>query len=205
VGAPAAGERDRSDGEVPDGATTDGFTRGPEHERFRGRVVTLVTGEFSDPDGHRFTRDIVHHPGAVAVVPVHDDGRVTLVRQFRAAVGRSMLEAPAGTRDVDGEAPERTARRELAEEAGLEADHLEHLATFYNSPGFCDQETSVYLATGLRPCATERGGIEERFMTVESITLGQVASLTASGQLADAQTLLGLALAARRLGDEVTG
>ena len=75
--------------------------------------------ELVDPDGEPFERFIVHHPGAVAIVPVDADRRVTLVRQYRAAVDRMVLEAPAGTCDVDGEPPEATARRELAEEAGL--------------------------------------------------------------------------------------
>ncbi len=171
----------------------------PEDAIFEGHLVTLARVHWRDPEGGEFEREVVHHPGAVAVVPLHPDGTVTLVRQFRAAVGRFLLEAPAGTRDVEGESPAATATRELAEEAGLQAGRLEHLVTFYNSPGFCDQETLVYLATELSPCPTDRGGVEERFMTTATVPLDDVEALAARGALADAQTLLGLLLARRRL------
>ena len=98
-------------------------------------------------------------------------GTATLVRQFRPAVWESVLEIPAGTRDVDGEPPEETARRELAEEAGLVAERLELLAAVYNTPGFSDQRTIIYLATGLRPCPTDRAGVEEQWMTIERVAL----------------------------------
>lgn len=175
------------------------FRNGPDREIYHGRLIRVVSTEVAGPDELRFERVVVRHPGAVAVVPLHGNGTVTLVRQYRAAVGRALLEAPAGTRDVTGEAPEATARRELAEEAGLEADHLEHLVTFYNSPGFCDQATVLYLATGLRACPVDRGEFEERFMATERIHLGDVDSLIAAGELTDAQTLLGLALATQRV------
>ena len=145
---------------------------------------------------------MVRHPGAVAVVPLGEDGRVTLVRQFRAAVGSEVLELPAGTCDVAGEDPARTARRELAEEAGLEAARLDHLATVLNSPGITDQRTAVYLARGLTPCATGREGTEERWMAVETVALDDVDRLVATGALQDGITLLGLLLAGRALPGE---
>jgi ADP-ribose pyrophosphatase len=177
-----------------------GFRQLSAEEMFRGRVFRLERARFVDPDGEEFERQVVRHPGAVAVVPAHPDGTVTLVRQFRPAVGRTMLEIPAGTRDVDGEAPELTARRELAEEAGLVAGRLEQLAALYNSPGYSDQVTIVYLATDLTPCPTERSGTEEHWMTLEKVDLHDLPQLVADGTLRDATTVHGLWMARRALG-----
>ena len=100
------------------------------------------------PDGEEFTRVVVHHPGAVVIVPVDGDD-LLLVRQYRAAVGDTILEIPAGKRDVDGEPPEETARRELEEEIGHRPGRLVKLAEFFNTPGFCDEYTHLFLALDL--------------------------------------------------------
>ncbi len=137
-----------------------------EETVFRGFTSSRwPTATFTAPDGTRFERDIVRHPGAVAVVAVTDDGAVVLVRQYRASVDRWILEIPAGTRDVDGEPAAETAGRELAEEAGYRADRLTLLAEILNTPGFCDESTGIYLATGLTPVPDERHGVEERYLT----------------------------------------
>jgi ADP-ribose pyrophosphatase len=161
--------------------------------------------ELVAPDGHHFERFIVHHPGAVTIVPVDTDRRVTLVRQYRAAVDGMVLETPAGTRDVGGEAPEATARRELEEEAGLVAESMEVLMGTYNTPGISDQHTTIFLATGLSPCAAKPAGVEEGFMTVETIALDDVESLVADGTLVDETTVLGLLLARARLDRAAAG
>jgi 8-oxo-dGDP phosphatase len=131
----------------------------------------------------------------VAVVAVDDDGTATLVRQLRAALWQSVLEVPAGTCDVDGEPPDETARRELAEEAGLEAEQVTPLAVVYNSPGYSDQRTHIFLATGLRSCATGRDGVEERWMTTERVALHDVERMVADQRLVDQTTVLALLLA----------
>ena len=177
-----------------------GFRQIGEEEVFRGHVVRVVDARFADPEGQRFQRDVVRHPGAVAVVPVHADRTATLVRQMRVAVGAPVLEVPAGTRDVDGEPAEETARRELAEEAGLRAGRVERLAAVYNSPGFCDQRTAVFLATDLEPCPPAPAGIEERWMTVERIALDEIEEMIADGRLVDETTIVGLLLARAALG-----
>jgi len=159
----------------------------------------MVTATFADPDGHHFEREVVRHPGAVAVVPLHKDGSVTLVRQYRPAVDRRLLEVPAGIRDVDGEPPEETAHRELQEETGLVAGRIEPLVNFYNSPGFCDQKTLLFVATDLQPGEARPAGTEERWMEVERIALDEVDDLTRRGVLVDAQTLIGLQLVRQRL------
>jgi len=176
-----------------------GFRALGEDDLWSGWLLRLSHGRFVDPAGQPFERDIVHHPGAVAVVAVDDRGTAWLVRQYRPAVGRALLEIPAGTRDVDGEPPEATARRELIEEAGLHAGRLEELARVYNSPGYCDQLTIVFLATDLRPVPTDRGGVEEHWMTVEGMALAEVADRVADGTLVDSTTVLGLRLAADAL------
>ena len=175
------------------------FVKLGEELVWSGTLVSAGTGTFADPDGHVFQRDVVHHPGAEVVVPVID-GDVLLVRQYRAAVDRVLLEVPAGKRDVDGEPVERTAHRELEEEVGMRAAELVKLAEFYNSPGFCDERSFLFLATGLTPCATSAQGVEERHMTIERVALEALPDLIAGGDLVDAKSIIGLCLAGQRLG-----
>jgi len=175
------------------------FRKLAEREVHRGSLITVAVGRFAAPDGEEFERDVVHHPGAVSVVPLLDDGTVVLVRQYRAAVDRDLLEIPAGKRDVAGEAPELTAHRELAEEIGMQAGRLEQLAEFYNSPGFCDEHSFVFLARDLEPCGNSLQGLEEQHMTVERIALDDVPRLIATGELVDAKSIIGLSLARETL------
>jgi len=165
-----------------------------DERRFTSRVFAVDTVWLEDPDGEPFERDIVRHPGAVAVIPVHDDGTVTLVRQFRASVMTEILEAPAGTCDADGESLEDTARRELIEEAGLAAGRLEKVAAVRNSPGFCDQVTTIFLATDLTAVPTARDGVEERWMSVVRLPLAEVAAMVGDGRVVDETTALGVLL-----------
>lgn len=129
------------------------------------------------------------------MVPVTADDTVLLVRQYRGPMDRELLEIPAGTLDVDGEDPEETARRELTEEVGVCAANLELLAKIQNSPGFCDEETFLFLASGLQAADGHREGIEERFMEVVEVRLSEVDSMIASGHLTDGQSVLGVLLA----------
>jgi ADP-ribose pyrophosphatase len=176
------------------------FRKLREEEVYRGSLITVARGTFRAPDGSEFTRDIVHHPGAVSVVPVIDDGdAVLLVRQYRAAIDRELLEIPAGKRDVDGEPPEMTARRELEEEVGMRAGRIEQLAAFFNTPGFCDEFHFVFMALDLEACATSFQGIEEQHMKTEKVVLDDVPSLVAGGTIQDAKTIIGLALAREAL------
>ncbi len=183
----------------PPGVSAPDFRPLGERRIHGGWRISMVTATFADPDGNRFEREVVRHPGAVAVVPLHEDGSVTLVRQYRPAVDRHLLEVPAGIRDVDGEAPRLTALRELREETGLVAAKVEPLVGFYNSPGFCDQETLLFVATGLEAGEAAPAGTEERWMEVERIALDEVDDLTRRRVLVDAQTLIGLQLVRERL------
>ncbi|MET0914337.1 MAG: NUDIX hydrolase [Acidimicrobiales bacterium] len=174
------------------------FTKRGERKVWSGEVISVVQGTFVSPSGATFERDMVHHPGAVAVVPVDGD-EVVLVRQYRAAVDLEVLEIPAGKRDVAGEAPELTAHRELAEEVGLTAGRLVKLAEFYNSIGFSDELSHVFLGTELSPVPDDRQGEEEEHMTVERIRLDDVPALVAAGELVDAKTVIGLLMAREHL------
>jgi ADP-ribose pyrophosphatase len=162
-----------------------------------GRIAVAVA-DIEGPDGSRHQREVVHHPGAVGVVPVHDDGSVTLVRQYRAPLDADVWEVPAGLRDVDGESPATTAQRELAEEAGLRAERLDHLVTFHNSPGFSDEEVVVYEATGLTEVPDDRQGIEEQHMLVERVPLPVALAMVDDGRITDAKTVIAVLVVARR-------
>jgi 8-oxo-dGTP pyrophosphatase MutT (NUDIX family) len=177
----------------------EGFRQVGETTLYEGYLLRLVKGTFEAPDGARFERDIVRHPGAVGVVPVDGD-EVVLVRQYRPVMNTELLEIPAGTRDKEGEAPLETAVRELAEEIGATAASVEPLISYWVAPGVSDERMHLFLATGLTFGDTEADGPEEQHMTVERIRLGDVDAMVADGRIADAKSIVGLELAARRLG-----
>lgn len=155
--------------------------------------------------GERFSRFIVHHPGAVVVVPVERGGDdVLLLRQYRVAVGDNLLEVVAGKRDVEGEEPEETARREMHEEIGRRPGRLVKLCEFYNSPGFCDEYTHLFAALDIEELdAPAAVNPEERAMTVERTPLTDVDALISTGRIVDAKSIVGLLLTRRYLAGEL--
>lgn len=157
---------------------------------FSGRVFSVERRRYEWGD-ERFDREIAVHPGAVAVLPVEGD-EVVLLRQWRAAVDRTVLEVVAGTRDVEGESEEQTARRELEEEAGLTCSALEPLCSFWNSPGWSSQRSQVFMATGLRPVPRRPTGPEEAAIEVVRLTLADALAEVERDAPADATTLLAL-------------
>ena len=178
-----------------------GFRHLDDRVLHRGHVITLFDAEFEAPDGSRFRREIVRHPGAVSVVALTDDQQVVMVRQYRAAVDDLVLEIPAGKRDVADEPPELTARRELIEEVGLDPGSLTLLARFHNSIGFTDEESFVFLGTDLVEVEADRQGVEESYMEVVHVPLADTPDMIASGELTDAKSIIGVTLAAARLAD----
>lgn len=174
------------------------FRRVSEETVHEGHIIRVVVGTFEGPDGDTFERDVIRHPGAVAVLPLHDDGTVTLVRQYRAPIDAQLLEIPAGVRDVEDEPTEQTAARELAEEVGLEADTYEHLIDFHNAPGMSDEVVHVYLATGLRTIDSSAQGPEEEALSIERHPLDELAAMIADGRLTDAKTVIAVALVRAR-------
>lgn len=155
-------------------------------EGLRFRVVSLTQ---TMPDGSCHLRQIVRHPGAVAIVPLLDEERVCLVENYRVAVDETLLELPAGTLEP-GEPPAETALRELAEETGYRAGRLEHLATFYTSPGILDERMFLFLATQLQPGAPALEAGEQ--IQTRICTWAEALRLIRQGQIRDAKTLCGL-------------
>ncbi|HAF69657.1 MAG TPA: ADP-ribose pyrophosphatase [Acidimicrobiaceae bacterium] len=165
-----------------------------------GYAFDLYATRWADSSGEFFERDIVRHRGAVAVIPLAEDGEhVFLVRQFRTPVGGWLLELPAGLRDKDGESEIETARRELEEEVGCVAQSLEHLVTLVTAVGFTDESISIYLGTDLLWTERQADGVEEKSMTVEVVALAGVDEMISRGQITDAKTVAGLLLLQRRL------
>ncbi|SFO61467.1 ADP-ribose pyrophosphatase [Geodermatophilus obscurus] len=167
---------------------------------YEGRVIRLVKDTVAMPGGGDSVREVVRHPGAVAVVALDDEERVVLVRQYRHPVGGYLWELPAGLRDAEGEAPLATAQRELAEEALLSAERWSLLTTTFSSPGFCDEMVLVYLAEGLSDVGRPEGFTvehEELDMTVERVPLAQAVQRVFDGAIRNSIAVVGLLAAAQ--------
>jgi ADP-ribose pyrophosphatase len=165
---------------------------------YEGRVFSVVAERVTLPKGHLIELEVVRHPGSVVIVPVADDGRVLLVRQYRHAVGRAMWELPAGSLKPN-EDPERAAVRECHEEVGLVPDRVERLGSFFPTPGYCDEEMIFYRATRLRePRAGEVARPDEdEDIEVKPFAPDELERMIAGGEIADLKTIGGLALIAR--------
>ena len=167
---------------------------------FEGHVISLRRDTVAMPGGGDSVREVVRHPGAVAVVALDDEDRVVMVRQYRHPVGRALWELPAGLRDADGEPPLRTAKRELAEEALLSAGQWSLLATSYSSPGFCDEQVLIYLAEELTAADRPDGFVvehEELDMTVERVPLADAVQRVFDGDIRNASAVIGVLAAAQ--------
>lgn len=167
---------------------------------FDGHVISLRRDTVAMPGGGDSVREVVAHPGAVAVVALDDDGRVVLIRQYRHPVGRYLWELPAGLRDADGEPPLETAKRELAEEVQLAAERWSLLTTTYSTPGFCDEMVLVYLAEGLGEAPHPDGFTaehEELDMTIERVPLAEAVQRVFDGDIRNAAAVVGLLAAAQ--------
>ncbi|SNS34098.1 ADP-ribose pyrophosphatase [Geodermatophilus saharensis] len=167
---------------------------------YEGRVIRLVRDTVAMPGGGDSVREVVRHPGAVAVVALDDEGRVVLLRQYRHPVGGYLWELPAGLRDAAGEEPLATAQRELAEEVRLAAERWSLLTTTYSTPGFCDELVLVYLAEGLSDVDRPEGFTvehEELDMTVERVPLAEAVQRVFDGSIRNAAAVIGLLAAAQ--------
>lgn len=169
-----------------------GFRRRDGEIVYRGPGVTVGRYTYDAPDGSSIVREVVHaHDGSVVVLPFTGDS-VVMLRQFRAPVGAAIYELPAGKRDVPGEEPAVTARRECVEEVGLAPGKLTLLHTFYNTPGYSDERSWLYLAEDLEPVPARPQGPEEETAEVVTLTLEEAMELVAAGEIQDAKTIIGL-------------
>jgi len=169
----------------------------------QGYIWRVVVAEFESPSGEPFRRDIVRSPGSVGVVPLVFDAEglasVVLVRQYRPPYERDVIEIPAGMRDVPGEPPAETGRRELIEEAGLAAGEIVHLLDMFPSPGMTDSVCSIFLATDCTAVDHDRHGPEEQEMEILHLPLEDALTMIDRGEICDAKTVAGLLATDRRL------
>ncbi len=165
-------------------------------EIFSGRVFSVTVDTIREGET-TYKREVVHHPGSAVIIPAFPNGTVALVRQYRHPAVRYLLEAPAGTLN-HGERPEEGAARELEEELGFVAGKMEKLSEFYVSPGFCEEKMWVYLATDLT--ATAQRLEDDELLEVVRVPLQQALEMITDGEIEDAKTIIGLMLAAPRLG-----
>jgi ADP-ribose pyrophosphatase len=165
--------------------------------RYQGRAFNVRVDEVEFAPGRATRLDIIDHPGAVTLLPLDEAGHIWMIRQYRHAAGQALLELPAGTLKL-GEDPALAANRELQEEIGMRAEHLEELATFYLAPGYSTELMHLFLATGLSASALDQD--EDEVITVERVPVGEIWRLIEAGHLADAKSLVGVLAAARRLG-----
>jgi ADP-ribose pyrophosphatase len=163
---------------------------------YEGQAVKLRVDTVRKPNGKVTTREIVEHADAIAVVVLDSKDRVILVRQYRKAVGKTLLEIPAGGVDP-GEQPINTVRRELQEEIGYLPNKIDKLGGFYSAPGYCTEFLHLYVATYLIPSQLKAEDTED--IEVVRVPLAKVPDLIASGEIADAKSVAGL-LRVMRLG-----
>jgi ADP-ribose pyrophosphatase len=161
-----------------------------EHkEIYRGKIVGLHVDVIQQASGRTTIREVVLHPGGVTAVPVLDDGRLLLIRQFRYPIGKFILELPAGKLD-SGLTPLETIARELEEEIGYTAQSLTHECTFYTTPGISNESIHLFIARNLIKCPQR---LEEgEHITVEAYTIEECLQKTRTGEIADAKTILGI-------------
>jgi ADP-ribose pyrophosphatase len=163
---------------------------------FRGRVIEVTIDTVREGEV-TYKREVVHHAGSAVIVPVFNDGTIALVRQYRHPTGRYLLEAPAGTLKR-GEAPEQGAARELEEELGVVCGRLEKLSEFFVSPGFCEEKMWLYMATELTE--TQQQLEDDEILEVVRIPFSQALGMITTGEIEDAKTIIGIMLAAPRVG-----
>ena len=172
-----------------------------EDVAWTGRIFNVDRLRVALPDGRTAIRDVVRHPGAVAVVALTDDGRICLVRQYRTALGRVTVEIPAGKLSA-GEDPLECAERELLEETGMTAEKMAFLTTIASSAGFCDELIHIYMATGLS--FSKSSPDADEFINVDLVEVDELVNAVLDGRIEDCKTVVGALLCdaiSRRLTD----
>jgi ADP-ribose pyrophosphatase len=153
---------------------------------YNGKIIDLVLEEVELPNGNQSQREVVKHPGAVAILAVTPENKIVLVRQYRKPLNRSIIEIPAGKLEK-GETPESCARRELEEETGYRSDQLVHLQSFYTSPGFADELIHVYFSDSLTEGTVQLD--EDEFVDLMEVSLDEAIELVKTNEIYDAKTV----------------
>jgi ADP-ribose pyrophosphatase len=156
---------------------------------FSGAIFDVERDRLLEENGIEIIREVVRHPGGAGALPVFDDGRVALVRQYRHPARRELLEIPAG-RIENGESPEMCATREVEQEIGFRAGRIEKLAEFYSTPGFCEEKLYVYLATDLTP--SSRNLDRDELIEVVYLPFAEALNMAELGAIEDAKTIIAL-------------
>jgi ADP-ribose pyrophosphatase len=163
---------------------------------FKGAVFDVERDRLREENGIEIIREVVRHPGGAGALPLFDDDRVALVKQYRHPARRELLEIPAG-RIEEGETPEMCAAREMEQEIGFRAGRIEKLAEFYTTPGFCEEKLHVYLATDLTPSSQALD--HDELVEVVYLDFAEAARMVERGGIEDSKTIIALLLAVKRV------
>ncbi|WP_413476170.1 NUDIX hydrolase [Latilactobacillus fuchuensis] len=163
-----------------------------EESIFKGQIIDLAVQQVELPNGQTARREIVYHNGAVGIIPITADGRLIVVRQWRAPMQRETLEIPAGKIDLGETQLESVALRELNEETGMTTTALKGVAKFFSSPGFSNELMTLFYADQLTPVVHKRPLDADEFLNVEKLTLAEAQAAVASGLICDAKTIMAL-------------
>lgn len=159
---------------------------------YEGKIVNLRVDTVELPGKKYSKREIVEHPGAVGIVPITEDGKIILVKQFRKAVEKPLLEIPAGKIEINEE-PKETALRELFEETGFYSNNMEYVIEFYTSPGFSNEKIYLFLATELEKREAEPS--DDEFIETEMFDIKDLVEMVNKGEINDSKTIIGIFLA----------
>lgn len=158
---------------------------------FTGNLISLHVDTVQLPDGNTSSREVVTHPGAVAIIAITKDNKLVFVKQFRKPLERTLVEIPAGKIEPN-EAPERTAIRELEEETGYTTENLNYLTSFYTSPGFADEIIHLYFTKELIPLEKAVLGDEDEFIEIIELTIEEAEQYVKEEKIYDAKTAYAL-------------
>jgi ADP-ribose pyrophosphatase len=154
---------------------------------YQGKIIDLQVDEVSLPNGKTSKREIIKHPGAVAVIALTKEGKIVMVEQYRKALEKSIVEIPAGKLEK-GEEPKKTAERELEEETGYGCKNMKHLISFYTSPGFADELVHLYIAEDIYKMENASGADEDEFVELLEISLEEAVQMIEEQRIYDAKT-----------------
>ncbi|CAN7337373.1 NUDIX hydrolase [Rossellomorea sp. LjRoot5] len=154
---------------------------------YQGKIIDLQVDEVELPNGKTSKRELIKHPGAVAVIALTPEGKMVMVEQYRKALEKSIIEIPAGKLEP-GEEPDKTALRELEEETGYGCENLEHLISFYTSPGFADELVHLYIAHDIHPILESKETDEDEFVELIEVTVEEALQLIKDQRIYDAKT-----------------